>query len=132
MDKEFKQIVFLVAFSVLSLWLTACGKAPINTSNLSLGACQNLISTGTWKDLINGDIMVLNANCSGTTTYCNEKFTYAIQADQTTTVITDTQTNGGPECLNSGTNICTVTFSSGNTLMQISCPSFGTYQYQRQ
>jgi len=127
--KEILTIVVLGALCALSI--TACGKSPLNTSNLSSGACQNLISTGNWFDPTLPDTMVLNANCAGTTTYCNEKFTYQIQADNVTVILTVTQTNGGPQCNAMGVNMCTVGFTTNNTLMQLTC-SFGTYQYQRQ
>ena len=115
---------------VMLVGLSACGKVASNTAS-SMAACQNLISTGTWFNPLKGDTMVLNAACAGTTTYCNEKFTYQIQSDNVTVVASVTQTAGGPECRAMGTNICTINFASNNTLLQINC-GFGVAQYSRQ
>lgn len=134
-----RNLIILLILTSIVLALTGCGKAPISARAASLGACQNLVSTGTWLDSAppgggfgQTDTMVLNNICAGTTTYCNEKFTYQIQADNISVSISVTQTNGGPDCLALGTTMCTVNFTTNNTVLQLTCPGHAAMQYIKQ
>lgn len=91
---------------LIALFIQACGQQGLNnsTSN-SQGPCAGS-QTGTWSNIAVNNTLTLNASCSGTTTYCNEAFTY-VSINSSTYQLTVSQTNGGPECLPIGQTNCT-------------------------
>lgn len=101
---------------VMTLILAGCGKDAAGfkaqLSPKAPGPCAS-VAVGSWRPVNynpagNYNTLTLTDQCTGTTTYCNEVFTYAPQSDGRTAFITVTSTNGGPECLPLGVSTCTV------------------------
>lgn len=93
--------------------ITGCGSQNLNSVTTN-PACQGS-AVGTWDSITSTNVLTLTAACSGSTTYCNERFTYA-PINGTTFTLTVSQTNGGPECLPIGPTICTASMLDANTL----------------
>lgn len=103
---------------LICLLLGGCGKnAAPSSSGSQVAACAGMPAVGNWTSTTLPKVLTLTEQCTGSTTYCNEKFSF-IRTDATGTAIlvTVTQTNGGPECLSLGAHSCTATMPDLHTL----------------
>ncbi|HNA61477.1 MAG TPA: hypothetical protein PKW79_00165 [Rhabdochlamydiaceae bacterium] len=117
-----------VLILTLSL-LAGCGKNSDNqtqptTPTKPKGACA-APTVGDWRpvnysEARNFNTLTLNEDCSGQTTYCNERFTYAPTSGNNVEVNV-TQTNGGPECLPLGKTICQATYDTQYDQIYLTC-----------
>jgi hypothetical protein len=119
--------------------LTACGKPSESAPNSTLpkGACFGP-GNGTWKmspfnvtdpSFTNPYYLTLKDDCTGSTTYCNEKFTYVTFANSNNVTVNTFSTTGGPECLAVGSKACTATFMGDNDHLEINCGSGKTINH---
>lgn len=100
---------------VMAILFIGCGKKDSPTPVASVPACTST-ANGSWTDEdIADDILVLNADCSGTGSYCAAKFTYTSPASSGVTVVSVSETNGNTGCLPVGKTNCTFVVS-GNSL----------------
>lgn len=99
--------------------LSACGtKGSSSAPVIGTGPCAGL-QVGSWIGVNTNHVhIVLDDQCKGTTTYCNEVFTYTLNG--TTATLNISSTNGGPECLPIGINTCVVSFLANQNNNQIS------------
>lgn len=112
--KIFNEIPKLIVLGLIGLSI-GCGAQGLNiTVNSSTGACSGS-AVGNWDNVAHNNTLALTASCAGTTTYCNEAFTYQ-PINSTTFTLTVSQTNGGPECLPIGQTMCTASFITSSVL----------------
>lgn len=108
-----KRLIFLIL-----LTQTACGKTAGPSSNASTTPpCQGMAAVGSWQSTTLAKILTLTDQCTGTTDYCNEKFSFVrLDAQGTSILVSVTQTNGGPQCLSLGAHTCTAAMPDTHTL----------------
>jgi hypothetical protein len=103
MERRLMMIVFLVA--VLA-YFTGCGgketSAPL--------PCAHVDVLGSWNEPINGDTLVVNADCTATSSLCAGDYEYVLRNDigAFDFELLVHATNGGPNCPVLGSNLCTV------------------------
>jgi len=98
---------------LIALILQGCGNQSLNQAS-SPGPCSGS-QVGTWSNIALNNVLTLNSSCTGSTTYCNEVFTYQA-INSTTYTLTVSATNGGPECLPIGPTVCTANFITADVL----------------
>lgn len=120
-------IVFLIAIGT-----AGCGSDVASTTAGSSGACAGGPFVGTWSGTVAGylDVMTLNADCTGSSTYCVSTFTYpsSTTGSSGNVAITVTASSAKSECMPVGQTTCGYSVS-GNTL-SFSCLG-GTLTYSR-
>ncbi len=98
---------------ILAFLIQACGTKNQSSGPVaSTGPCSGT-QVGAWSAQSHSNILVLDAQCNGTTTYCGETFTYAWSG--TTVIASVTKTNGGPECMTLGSHSLSVSYIGGGT-----------------
>ncbi len=118
--------IYLVLL-VLSILNNACGtkggSSSATANPVAPGPCAG-VQTGTWNDIghPSSDVLRLNDQCTGSTTYCHETFTYSIAANGDALLFV-TATDGGPECLTLGLHTCGATWlaNQSNNQLQTAC-----------
>ncbi len=101
---------------IAAMLLTAgCGKGAGESAVKAIpkapGPCSDP-TNGSWQDIsVVNHKLVLNDQCGGTTTYCNEVFTAHVQPSGNVILLT-TATNGGPECMPIGATTCTASYAA--------------------
>lgn len=111
---------------ILALALLAgCGKDIEN----STGPCSHS-TNGIWNSNINGDVLTLNADCSGTGTACNTTFDFTAPAADGQTTVTIKTFTAYSGCLPPGTYYCYYTKPSPISLY-VNCGVNGNWTYYK-
>ena len=103
MERRILMVMFLMA-SVL--YFTGCADEPSTPAK-----CAHVDVLGTWDEPISGDTLVVNADCTATSTFCAGEYEYVLRDDigAFDFELLVNSTNGGPNCPLLGSNLCTVT-----------------------
>lgn len=103
----------------LSLVLSACGSDNPSNSASGGGAggngCENVSFVGQWQGVtVPADTLALNANCMGTSSYCQSTFSFTpIKSNGQVTLNIQT-TNGNAFCGAVGTYNCAINATEPN------------------
>lgn len=111
----------------LFLFLSACANSN-DSSPSSAGACSGRSVVGTWTNTVSGEILVLNANCTGSSLACNSSFEYAFAASDPTFALVRILSTGAGSCLPVGDHSCH--FNTTSTTMLVDC-GYGVMSYAR-
>jgi len=91
-----------ITLTVLFILLSACGDKSIE------GTCSDSPLLGTWDNALTGDVIRLSGSCTGTSSTCQSKFSWAIreEEDPDLVLLEVSETNGAEGCLPVGDNFC--------------------------
>ncbi len=123
MNSSFRLWLKTAVLSAVVALAAGCGKdSKISTPVVpkTLGPCFS-VTNGNWQDLYNAQHqLILNDQCQGATTYCNESFTVVPQVNGTVVLsVTASNIAQSAECLPLGATTCTAAIVGGQ--LSVNC-----------
>lgn len=126
-----KTMVLILA--ALGLFLASCSNNSSSSGGVSAAsACITSAVVGGWVGNSNGDSLVFNDDCSGSSSFCSSTFNYSANAlVGGSHTVTTGATNGASGCPPAGSTTCTYQVAGDRSTMIYNCGS-GSQIYKKQ